>query len=225
MIVVYAALGLLAGSVVNWATHVVPRFARAPMIAPAVPAAHFESAVLALLVSRRILPLSLGVELACAGLFAVVGSVHGWTASLALPAGLCALFVLIAATDIRYRLVPDILTLPAIGLVLLASLLSPRIDEVTTLLGGALGFGLFAVVALLRPGDLGGGDVKLAAFIGLLFGFPYGLWALLVGVLAGGVASMALIFAQRWSRVRRIPYAPFLCLGAVVALLYNPLPM
>ena len=63
---------------------------------------------------------------------------------------------------------------------------------------------------------------SLAALIGLMFGFPHVLWALLLGIVAGGVFAIGLL-ARRQSRKLQIPYAPFLCLGAIVALLYNPL--
>jgi prepilin signal peptidase PulO-like enzyme (type II secretory pathway) len=78
---------------------------------------------------------------------------------------------------------------------------------------------------------LGGGDVKLALLIGLALGFPTVLWALLVGVGSGAVTAVTLLIISRrqpqkqaWNRKSQIPYAPFLCLGAIIALLYNPLP-
>jgi prepilin signal peptidase PulO-like enzyme (type II secretory pathway) len=49
------------------------------------------------------------------------------------------------------------------------------------------------------------------------------LWALLVGVSLGGAAASLALLKGREGRAT-IPYAPFLCLGALTALLYNPIP-
>jgi len=72
---------------------------------------------------------------------------------------------------------------------------------------------------------MGGGDVKLAALIGLTVGFPQVLWALALGILAGGITALLLVLTPRWGPKSHIPYAPFLCLGALLALVYDPLPL
>jgi len=59
---------------------------------------------------------------------------------------------------------------PAILFTLLVRLLSPRPGVLNALLGGAVGLVLFLVVMLARHGALGAGDVKLAAFIGVVVG-------------------------------------------------------
>jgi leader peptidase (prepilin peptidase)/N-methyltransferase len=69
---------------------------------------------------------------------------------------------------------------------------------------------------------MGGGDVKLAALIGLWVGFPHVLWALTLGILAGAVTTLVLLLSRRWSLTSHIPYAPFLCFGTVLSLLGVP---
>lgn len=159
---------------------------------------------------------------------------------LMILACLCSFFILIAIIDLRYRRVPNALVVPATALTILMRVTTPGTNMLSVLLGGVLGFGIFALAALVRPGSLGGGDIKLAGVIGLIFGFPNFLWALFVGVSAGGLAVMWLLFAQPFCRVRvprpgqrvqarnwnyqsQIPYTPFLSFGAIFALFYNPL--
>jgi leader peptidase (prepilin peptidase)/N-methyltransferase len=134
-------------------------------------------------------------------------------------------FLLVALIDLKHRLVPDVLIYPAGIVALLLHLLLPGGQFLAALIGGAFGFFTFLLTALLRPKGLGGGDVKLAAVIGLTTGFPEMLWALAVGIVSGGLAALALVLVARREAQSTIPYAPFLCLGAIVALLYNPLPL
>lgn len=130
-------------------------------------------------------------------------------------------FLLVALIDLKYRLVLNVFTYPAIATVLAAHLLAGQ-NTLHIFVGGVVTFLIFFSAAQLRPGGLGGGDIKLATLIGFLFGFPELLWALLVGAGIGGIAALALLASSRGSWKTGIPYAPFLCLGAMVALLYNP---
>lgn len=164
---------------------------------------------------------ALSVELA-SGLFLVVLWLQigpSWT--FVLLAGAYAFFLLIALIDLKYRLVLNAMTYPAILAVTCANLLLIRQDARIILLGGALAFSIFYLTAWLKPGQLGGGDVKLALLMGLMFGFPYVLWPLIIGGGTGGLTALYLLRRGAGSKAS-IPYAPFLCLGVMVALLYNP---
>ncbi|MCA9874681.1 MAG: prepilin peptidase [Anaerolineales bacterium] len=136
--------------------------------------------------------------------------------------GIYAFFLLIALIDAKYRLVLNVLVYPALALVLSYQITRGPQVWTAVLLGGGLAFAAFVLAAWLRPGDLGGGDIKLSALIGLLFGFPALLWPLLIGVAAGGLAAGFLLL-RGYGRRYHIPYAPFLCLGVLIALFYNPI--
>jgi len=131
-------------------------------------------------------------------------------------------FALIATTDVLARWVPNLLVYPAAALALAWHLATADQTMLVSLLGGALAYGVFALAAWVRPGGLGGGDVKLAGVIGLLFGFPNVLWALLLGGALGALVAAALLAGKWGTRSMHIPYAPFLCIGAVSALVYSP---
>ena len=124
--------------------------------------------------------------------------------------------------DLWHRLILNGVVYPAILFTLLVRLLSPRPGVLNALLGGAVGLVLFLVVMLARHGALGAGDVKLAAFIGVV-GFSQALWALALGILAGGVGALFMLITRRGGLKSYISYAPFLCLGAMLVLLYSPL--
>jgi leader peptidase (prepilin peptidase)/N-methyltransferase len=74
------------------------------------------------------------------------------------------------------------------------------------------------------PTGIGMGDVKLVAFVGLALGYFH--WYLIIlqlflGFLIGAIVSIALLGFKIKSRKDRIPFAPFLSLGAVTALIWG----
>ena len=177
-------------------------------------------------------PLNLAIELLMAFLFTAAWVRFGWSPNLLLLASLDSFFVLIALIDYKYRLILNVLIFPALAATLgfavlttwLAPFAAPGMFRLPAMLvGGAFGLAIFWFAAWIRPGTLGFGDVKLAALIGLVLGFPYAVCALLIGVLAGGVAVIVLVLTRQADLQARIPYAPFLCLGAVSAFGFAPL--
>ena len=130
-------------------------------------------------------------------------------------------FVLVrlAAIDIRRRILPDRIVLPATTVTLVAqAALAP--DRMPEWLLAALGASLFLLVpALIRPGALGLGDVKLALLLGAALGRGV-IPALTVGLLAaGGFAALLLLFQGRAALKSTMPLGPFLALGGIVELL------
>jgi prepilin signal peptidase PulO-like enzyme (type II secretory pathway) len=137
-----------------------------------------------------------------------------------------AIFALILITDVERRLILNVVTFPAMLLAIVASFFVPQMTWWSALLGGAIAFALFLVVALVGNvlfggGALGGGDVTLATFIGLATGFPLVIESLTLAILIGAVVSLLLLVA----RVRRlrdyVPYGPFLVAGAAITLLWG----
>lgn len=226
MIVLAIVLGLLAGGLIDWLAGLLPRYARVPP-ADLPPARRPGPPALWLALSTRRLE-GLGLRLALesgTGLaFGLLIARFGLSAQALFLALAWSFFALIALIDLRTRLVLDVVVLPAALLAVIYHALGGPPPLLPTLLGGGLALFIFGGAAWLRPGDLGGGDVKLALLLGLIFGFPGILWALIVGVGAGGVAAVILL-ARRRGLKATMPYAPFLCLGALVALLYNPIPL
>ncbi len=147
-----------------------------------------------------------------------------FTSSFFFLAGLTGFLILLAVIDLKYQLILNVLILPAMAAILLYQFWPITQASWSALLGGLVIFVMFMLVAMLSPGGLGGGDVKLATFLGVTFGLPYVFWALLAGALMGGGTAVFLLFVRGWERKTHIPYGPFLCLGAIVALLVNPIP-
>ena len=75
----------------------------------------------------------------------------------------------------------------------------------------------YALLRLIRPGGMGGGDVKLAGVVGIYLGW-LGWAPLAVGAFAaflyGGVFGSALLLGRRAGRKTAIPFGPWILAGA-----------
>lgn len=119
-------------------------------------------------------------------------------------------------TDLKKMLIPDRIVLPAIVIALAAK---PFAGNILTALGIA-GF-FYALILITKGKGMGGGDVKLGAFIGLGLGFPNGILALVLSFFFGALVSLALIFLGRKKFGQTIPFGPFLVIGSLIALFWG----
>ena len=123
--------------------------------------------------------------------------------------------------DLEHRLILDRVIFPAMGLAVVVSILygQPWWAGIATGLGAGVLF-LFLSIAgstLLRAEVLGFGDVKLAAFMGFLLGWPAIVDAVFIGVLVGALAAIAVGIWHR-SLKATFAYGPYLAIGALVLL-------
>jgi leader peptidase (prepilin peptidase)/N-methyltransferase len=139
-------------------------------------------------------------------------------AAAILDVSLLALLATVTVTDLRARLVPDLAVLAAAAIaVALLGLTDPGC--LPGRMAWSLGAGGFLLAAaLIRPGGMGLGDVKLAGVLGMYLG-PAVVLALLIAFGAGALAGLAIVVSRGWeARSRAIPFAPFLAGGSVAAL-------
>jgi leader peptidase (prepilin peptidase)/N-methyltransferase len=164
----------------------------------------------------RISPLYPAVELATAGLVAACFVAFGLSGKAVVAAFFCAVLVAVTATDITHRIVPNRIVVPAAVLVLAAqTALSPSPEWAIGAFGAA---GFLLLAALAYPTGMGMGDVKLALLLGAMLGRDVTV-GLMLGMFAALVPSVYLLARHgKAARKMGIPFAPFLALGAVVAL-------
>jgi leader peptidase (prepilin peptidase) / N-methyltransferase len=161
-------------------------------------------------------PLYPAVELATAGLVAGCFVAFGLSAEALVAAFFCVVLVVLSAIDLRHRIVPNRIVLPAAALVLVAqTALEPSPEWALGALGAS---GFLFVAALAYPAGMGMGDVKLALLLGAMLGRVVGV-GLMVGMIAALLPSIGLL-VRHGSAARKmgIPFAPFLAFGAIVAL-------
>jgi leader peptidase (prepilin peptidase)/N-methyltransferase len=133
--------------------------------------------------------------------------------------------VLLMATDLDQRLMPDVVTLPlmALGLAALAwggdSLVS-RESPWLAIAGAVAVPGILLLISLpFGEGAFGLGDVKLLVSVGLVAGLARIVLAAFAGALLGGVGIVVLLAARRVTLKSYIPFGPFLIAGTVWAML------
>lgn len=90
------------------------------------------------------------------------------------------------------------------------------------LLSAILIGGFFWILIILTRGKgMGGGDVKLGAFMGLGLGFPNAFLALMLAFLSGALVSLGLIFLGKKKLSSHIAFGPFLVFGSLVTLYFG----
>ncbi len=129
--------------------------------------------------------------------------------------------------DLDCRIIPDVITLPGIGVGLVLSLISPHISIADSLLGVLAGGGSFLAVAMLgqwlfKKESMGGGDIKLAAMLGAFLGPSRIFLILILSAFIGLLVSVAVLaISEKFRKDRTIPYGPFLVMAAYIAVFYG----
>ncbi|WBU37651.1 prepilin peptidase [Homoserinibacter sp. YIM 151385] len=140
---------------------------------------------------------------------------------------LAAISIALSAIDLDVHRLPDAIVLPAylVSGVLLAAagLLAGRPELLLgALIGGAALFAFYFLIAFIRPGGMGFGDIKLAGVLGLHLGYA-GLAQSVVGTAAafllGGLVAIALIIVRRAERGGGIPFGPWMLAGAWIGII------
>ncbi|WP_231486422.1 prepilin peptidase [Candidatus Blastococcus massiliensis] len=165
------------------------------------------------------------LEVLGAALFAVVLLRFGLTAQLPAWLVFVSAGLVLAVIDLRAKLLPNRVLLPATLAVLVLLTVAAAVDDawpdlLRAALAGAVSFGVGLVLALISPSGLGMGDVKLAALLGLVLGWlgwPVVLLGFLVGFLLQAVLGLALLAVRRAGRSTELPFGPALLAGALVA--------
>ncbi|MGZ4356794.1 MAG: prepilin peptidase [Gaiellaceae bacterium] len=160
-----------------------------------------------------------GVAVAATSVALILGSFakYGFSGHALVGAVFCPTLVLLAVIDIKHRLLPNAIVLPASLAVGLIVAVSTPGDFLAHLLAGLALGGFFFAFAAFFPGSLGMGDAKLGFLLGLALGAKT-LGATLIAF-AGLLIGALYVLATRGASARKdsIPFGPFLALGGILA--------
>jgi leader peptidase (prepilin peptidase)/N-methyltransferase len=158
------------------------------------------------------------IVLACALAAAVFIARDHSMVTGAIAAFMAAVLTVLAAIDLRHRIIPNRIVLPATAIVLVANIAhAPSRTPGFTL--AALGAVLVLVLPnLINRSAIGMGDVKLGMFLGAGLGTGV-IGALLIGFLATFPLAVAiLVRGGLAARKTALPLGPFLAFGGLVML-------
>ncbi len=143
---------------------------------------------------------------------------------------LVSLLIVISAIDLKHMEIPDGLVIAGLILgaaQLLASVFTPYFDVwYSYLIGFAAGGLPLLLIALfclyvLQKDAMGGGDIKLMAFSGLVVGWKLIIMAYVIGIITGALIGVALMASGKRKRSDAIPFGPFLSFGVVMSVFFG----
>jgi leader peptidase (prepilin peptidase) / N-methyltransferase len=161
------------------------------------------------------------VEAVTSTLFAAAGVAFGPTLDGVVAAALMAVLVALTAIDLERQIIPDVISLPGILAGVLANLATGRVSWRESLVGIAVGGGVFLVIILASGGGMGAGDMKLGAMLGAFLGWKVVLLSIFVAVLIGGALAVVLMGTGLRGRKDPIPFGPFLAVGGAAGLFWG----
>jgi leader peptidase (prepilin peptidase) / N-methyltransferase len=132
--------------------------------------------------------------------------------------------VLLLATDLDQRLLPDVFTLPAIPLAFLFGFsgLNPLLPSgliTATVIAILVSAVLFAISIPFGKGAIGQGDLKLLISVGIIAGPLRLVYGVIYGALLAGIVLVMLLVLRRITLKTFVPYGPFLIIGAIYSIL------
>lgn len=174
------------------------------------------------------------VELATGLLFLLLFYYFGLSADYFFYLILLFTLLAISLIDLEHRIVPN--GLVAFGLTaglifhlfkfsdrfikLPAGLLVER-SFIDALWGFLLGGGIILAIFLVSRGGMGAGDIKLMAMIGFYIGLQGTVITLFLGFIFGALVGIFYMILGKLTRKDALPFAPFLSLGALAAVLWG----
>jgi leader peptidase (prepilin peptidase)/N-methyltransferase len=136
--------------------------------------------------------------------------------------------VVLSFIDLETLLLPDVITLPAIGVFLVAGLGVHTVPFLARVIGAGVGYLFVRLIAdfyfyVLKREGMGLGDGKLLALIGAALGWKALPLVVFAGAILGSVISIPVLLVTRSRRAAdqslrdvQVPFGPFLALGALV---------
>ena len=187
------------------------------------------------------------VELLTALLFLGCYLAFGLTAEALKCAIFSALMVVLVFTDLRERILPDVVNYTGFGLGLALSLFTkpsdgtalwlanrvfdfpppaPVVSIVDALFGAAFGSGVLWLVSeayfrLRGREGMGLGDVKMMLMAGAFLGLKRTLLTILAGSVLGSLLGVAFILARRKNSTYELPFGTFLGMAALLVVFFG----
>ncbi len=134
---------------------------------------------------------------------------------------LVSVMIIIFIYDLRWYLILDKVTFPAMAVVIILNLLL-GLNWQNLLFSGIIGGSFFLFQFIISRGKwVGGGDIRLGLLMGLVLGWKMLLLALFLAYLMGSIIGLGLIIGKKKHWGSQIPFGVFLSPATLIALFWG----
>lgn len=131
--------------------------------------------------------------------------------------------VVVSVIDLDHFILPDVFTIGGTILGLIGSIINPEREFLDALFGILMGGGFLWLIAYLywvlrKEEGMGGGDIKLLAWIGAVLGWKAIPFVIFFSSISGSIIGVSVMIKNRGNLKTVIPFGPYLALGAIVYL-------
>lgn len=134
---------------------------------------------------------------------------------------LSSILIIISFIDYRYKIIPDRVIIAGFICSIILNIVHYNII-LDKFLGMLIGFGIFMLIAVVTNA-MGGGDIKLMALLGFIFGINGVLFITAACFILGAIISILLLILKIKGRKDEIPFGPFISIAALLYMLYGDL--
>lgn len=130
-----------------------------------------------------------------------------------------AILITASIIDIKERRIPDNLIIAGLVIGLTLALYNTEHSLTDGLMAGVTAGLVLLLISYITKGGIGLGDVKLFGCAGVYLGLESTVSAMLIAAVLSGLFSFVLICISPDNKKREIPFAPFIMVGALAAVM------
>lgn len=154
------------------------------------------------------------IELLNGLLYALIAVKYGFSITSVVYCIIVSILITISIIDMKHKIIPDSLNIAG-AIAGIVYIFITKASMLNSMLGALIGLGLFLSISLLTNA-MGGGDIKLMAVLGFIFGVKGVLFISVTSFVIGAVISLILIMLKIKSRKDEIAFGPFISLSALI---------
>lgn len=166
----------------------------------------------------------LWTELISGALFAMSYDIYGLSLELAIALIFISVLIITIISDIEYMIILDEVLIFGSILIIIFQFFSFEFKYVIySIISAVISFGIMYLVKLLgdaifKKESLGGGDIKLMFFFGLVFGIEKSIITIFLGTFIAFPMSLYILIAKKDNV---IPFGPFLAIAAIIIFIFK----
>ena len=155
-------------------------------------------------------------------LFALSFVVYGFSLECLLSIVFISMLLIIIISDYQTMIIPDSVLIVFSAMIIIIKFFMGGIESIGISLLHSVGAFVFMLLLkllgdfLFKKESMGGGDIKLLAVFGLMFGFPMSMVAVFIAAIIGLPVSLIMLKKQT---THEIPFGPFLAIAAILIVL------